>query len=63
MENIKYYKAECLLLAMMITQGIAIFLPHILSSDVSNILLLILLIGFIICKIERIDYAIKRKFN
>lgn len=63
MNTLKEYRCECIMALMMIAQLVAILRPSLFPSGFSELLLLILLISFIISKINTIDLAIRRKYN
>lgn len=63
MNTIKEYKGELLLGVMMLIQALTIFIPSLFPNGFAQLLLLILLVSFIIHKINALDLNLKRKYN
>lgn len=63
MKTIKEYQRELLLGAMILVQCIAIFLPYLFPEGLVELILLGMLFLLILMRIQKIDLALKRKYN
>lgn len=63
MNVIKKYKAECILISMMVWEGSIWTLKPTIPHGVEEFILLILLIAYVACVVQRFEQGLKRKWR